>query len=49
MKFWNLYWSPTGACIATVKADSPRSAVRLAPYPYQKYLGEVYAEPLLPH
>ena len=43
MKFWNLFWSPTGQCISTVKAESAKEAVRLAPYPYSQYLGEVYA------
>jgi hypothetical protein len=41
---YKLIWSPTGQQIAIVEARSPRHAVRLAPKPYRKYLGEIYAE-----
>lgn len=43
MKTWNLFWSPEGKQIATVKARTARAAVRKAPAPYRRYLGEVYA------
>lgn len=38
-----LYWSPEGGCIAKVQAKSKRAAIRKAPMPYRKYLGEIYA------
>ena len=41
---FKLYWSPEGKCIATVKAHTARQAIRKAPKPYSKYLGEIYAE-----
>lgn len=41
---WRVYWSPEGRCIAVVVARSARSACRMAPYPYRRYLGELYAE-----
>ena len=41
---FKLYWSPEGKCIATVKAHTHRQAIRKAPKPYSKYLGEIYAE-----
>jgi hypothetical protein len=40
---FDLYWSPTGQKIATVRARTKRAAVRKAPKPYRKYLGEIYA------
>lgn len=40
---WKLYWSPTGEPIAVVEARDHRAAVRKAPKPYRKYLGEIYA------
>lgn len=43
MKTWTVYWGPTGAAIATVTARSARAAIRKAPYPYRRYLGEMYA------
>ena len=43
MKTWNLYWSPTGQLIATVQAKNLAAAIRKAPFPYRKYLGEIYA------
>lgn len=44
MKTWNLFWSPEGRQIATVQARSARAAIRLAPHPYSKYPGEIYAQ-----
>lgn len=44
MKTWNVYWSPEGRVIATVQARTARAAIRKAPYPYRRYLGELYAE-----
>jgi hypothetical protein len=38
-----LYWAPTGERIATVQARNPRAAVRKAPAPWRRYLGEIYA------
>lgn len=46
MKF-DLYWSPEGRKIATVKAATAAEAVARAPKPYRQYLGEVYAEPVV--
>lgn len=43
MKRFNLYWSPTGQLIGTVDATSMKTAIRKAPKPYKKYLGEIYA------
>ena len=40
---YDLYWSPEGKKIDTVKATSTRAAIRKAPKPYRKYLGEIYA------
>lgn len=44
MKTFELYWSPEGKLIATVKAKDARAAIRKAPQPYRKYLGEIYAK-----
>lgn len=43
MNTYKLYWSPTGAMIATVCAKTMRAAIRKAPHPYRRYLGEIYA------
>lgn len=43
-KTFHVYWSPEGKCIATVKAFDAKSARRMAPMPYRKFLGEIYAE-----
>jgi hypothetical protein len=40
---FDVYWSPEGRCIATVEAQDTRAAIRKAPQPYRKYLGEMYA------
>lgn len=40
---YELYWSPEGKRIATVKARTARAAKRKVPKPYRRYLGEVYA------
>jgi hypothetical protein len=40
---FDLYWSPEGRKIATVVAIDPPAAVRMAPLPYRKFLGEIYA------
>lgn len=42
-KAFELYWAPQGSCIATVYASSARAAIRKAPAPWSKYLGEIYA------
>lgn len=41
---YKLFWSPEGKCIATVQARDMKAAIRKAPQPYRKYLGEIYAE-----
>lgn len=41
---WDVYWAPEGRIIATVWALDAYDAKRQAPKPYNKYLGEVYAE-----
>ena len=43
MKTWTLYWSPEGRPITTVQATTRRAAIRKAPQPYRRYLGEIYA------
>ena len=43
IKTYDLFWSPEGRCIATVRATSPKAAIRKAPMPYRRYLGEIYA------
>ena len=40
---WDVYWSPEGRKIATIEAVTERQAIRKAPQPYRKYLGEMYA------
>jgi hypothetical protein len=44
MKRWRLFWAPEGRPIAEVEASTARAAIRKAPMPYRKYLGEIYAE-----
>ena len=44
MKRWRLFWAPEGRQIAAVEARTARAAVRKAPLPYRKYLGEISAE-----
>jgi hypothetical protein len=41
---WDVYWSPEGRKIATVEAITARQAIRKAPQPYRRYLGEMYAQ-----
>jgi hypothetical protein len=42
---YTLYWSPEGRPIARgVEAQNARAAIRKAPKPYRKYLGEIWAE-----
>jgi hypothetical protein len=41
---WDVYWSPEGRKIATVQAITARQAIRKAPQPYRRYLGEMYAQ-----
>lgn len=40
---YDLFWSPEGRCIATVYASTMYAAIRKAPFPYRRYLGEIYA------
>lgn len=44
MAQYDVFWSPEGRRIATVEADSEKSAIRKAPLPYRKYKGECYAQ-----
>lgn len=44
MKTYDVYWSPEGRKIATVQAKDERAAIRKAPLPYRKFLGEMYAQ-----
>jgi len=43
LKDYDLYWSPTGQKIETVKAYTVKQAIKKVPKPYQRYRGEVYA------
>ena len=47
MKKYKLFWAPTGDLIDIVKATDVRAAIRKAPKPYSKYLGEIYAEEVI--
>ena len=47
-KVYELRWGPTGQRIGTVTASTMRAAIRKAPYPYRKYLGEIGAEEIGP-
>lgn len=40
---WRLVWSPTGQEIARVEARTRRAAIRKAPAPFRRYLGEIWA------
>lgn len=44
MKTFRLIWGPTAQEIAVVQARDPRSAIRKAPHPWRKFLGEIRAE-----
>ena len=44
LRKFDLYWSPEGRKIATVEAITARAAIRKAPQPYRRYLGEIYAQ-----
>ena len=43
MNTYDLFWSPEGRKIATVKATTAKAAKRKAPKPYVRYQGEIYA------
>lgn len=43
-KVYELIWSPEGRCIAMVRAINPQAAVKMAPPPWRKYPGEIYAK-----
>ena len=48
-KRWDLYWSPEGKRIAAgVQAADHKAAIRKAPAPYNKKLGEIYATEVKP-
>jgi len=44
---FRLVWSPEGKTIAEVLAPDAKRAIRKAPLPYRRYLGEIYAEPII--
>lgn len=44
LKTWRLIWGPEGRTIATVTASTYRQAIRKAPAPYRRFLGEIRAE-----
>jgi len=44
VKTYDVFWAPEGRKIATVQATNERRAIRKAPMPYRKYLGEMYAQ-----
>lgn len=48
LKLYNVFWAPEGRVIAQVEAFNPRKAIRKAPKPYRRYLGEMYAEEVIP-
>ena len=43
LRVFDVFWAPEGRKIATVHATGYPQACRLAPMPYRKYLGEIYA------
>jgi len=43
MNTFDLYWAPMGKKFATVEAKTERAAIRKAPLPFRRYLGEIYA------
>lgn len=47
LKTYKLYWEPEGRVIKIVRAENAYKAKRLAPAPYVKYQGEIYAEELV--
>jgi hypothetical protein len=40
---WTVYWAPEGRAIAKVTARTEHEAIRKAPLPYRRKLGELYA------
>lgn len=46
MKTWRLIWGPTAQEIAVVEARTARAAIRKAPLPWRRFLGEIRAEPV---
>lgn len=44
MPRFQLYWAPEGKPIGVVCAKDARSARRMAPRPYRRYLGEIGVE-----
>jgi len=43
LKKYKLVWAPSAQEIATVLASSPAKARALAPMPWRKFRGEIYA------
>lgn len=44
MKTFRLIWGPTAECIGEVSAHTACAAVRKAPMPWRRFLGEIRAE-----
>ncbi len=44
MRRFRLIWAPSATEIGIVEARTASSAIRKAPMPYRKYLGEIRAE-----
>lgn len=44
MHTYILFWAPTGQRIGEVQARTARAAIRKAPMPYRRFLGEIRAE-----
>lgn len=47
-KTFDIYWSPEGRRIATVKAKDSITAKRKTPQPYRRYMGEIYVTEIDP-
>lgn len=44
MKTFRLIWGPTAECIGIVEARDVCAAIRKAPLPWRRFLGEIRAE-----
>jgi hypothetical protein len=43
VRTFDVFWAPEGRKVATVVARDEHAAKRMAPKPYRKFLGELYA------
>lgn len=41
---WDLFWSPSGKRLTSVRARTEQEAIRKTPAPWSRYRGEVYAQ-----